>query len=98
VRSILLAQPPPQDHQLIDATGKIVQEVKVASEPEALIAWFGSLGVEMARIGLEAGPLSQGLYAGMQQAGLAVELLEMRHVRNAFKVMPVKTDDQGRGI
>jgi hypothetical protein len=26
----------------------------------------------------------------MQQAGLAVELLETRHVCNAFKVMPVK--------
>src|SRR5215471_979062 len=54
----------------IDANGKIVREGKVASEPEALIAWFRSLGVELARIGLEAGPLSQWLYAGMQQAGL----------------------------
>ena len=43
----------------IDATGKIVREAKVASEPEAVIAWFRSLGVEVARIGLEAGPLSQ---------------------------------------
>ena len=44
------------------------------------------------RIGLEAGPLSQWLYAGMKQAGLAVELLETRHVRDAFKAMPVKSD------
>jgi transposase len=36
------------------------------------------------RIGLEAGPLSQRLYAGMKQAGL-VELLETRHVRTAFR-------------
>jgi len=83
----------------IDATGKIVREAKVASEPEALIAWFCSLGVELTRIGLEAGPLSQWLYAGMQQAGLAVELLETQHVRNAFKIMPVKTDRKdARGI
>jgi transposase len=83
----------------IDATGKIVREGKAASEPQALIAWFRSLGVELARIGLEAGPLSQWLYAGMQQAGLAVELLETRHVRNAFKIMPVKTDRKNaRGI
>jgi transposase len=83
----------------IDATGKIVREGKVPSEPEALIAWFRSLAVEVARIGLEAGPLSQWLYAGMQQAGLAVELLETRHVRNAFKIMPVKTDRKdARGI
>jgi hypothetical protein len=32
------------------------------------------------------------LYAAMRDAGLAVELLETRHVRNAFKIMPVKTD------
>jgi hypothetical protein len=34
---------------------------------------------------LEAGPLSQWLYMAMKQAGLAVELLETRHVRDAFK-------------
>jgi transposase len=84
---------------VIDANGKIVREGKVASEPEALIAWFGSLGVSLTRIGLEAGPLSQWLYAAMRQAGLAVELLETRHVRNAFKIMPVKTDRKdARGI
>src|ERR1700722_14619696 len=77
---------------VIDASGKIVREAKVASEPAALIAWLGSLGLELTRIGLEAGPLSQWLYAGMREAGLVVELLETRHVRNAFKAMPVKTD------
>jgi hypothetical protein len=29
---------------VIDANGNIVREAKVASEPQALIAWFGSLG------------------------------------------------------
>jgi transposase len=77
---------------VVDTTGKIVREDRVASEPEALIGWFGSLGIGLARIGLEAGPLSQWLYAAMKQAGLAVELLETRHVRTAFKTMPVKTD------
>ena len=53
----------------------------------------------MARIGLEAGPLSQWLFAGLKAAGLAVELLETRHVRAAFKAMPVKTDrTDARGI
>jgi transposase len=82
-----------------DATGKIVREGKVASEPAALILWFGSLGLRLVRIGLEAGPLSQWLFAGLRDAGLAVELLETRHVRNAFKTMPVKTDRKdARGI
>ena len=71
---------------------QIVREGKIASEPEALIAWLGSAGVPLERIGLEAGPLSQWLYAGMKQAGLAVELLETRHVSKAFEAMPVKSD------
>jgi transposase len=84
---------------VVDATGKIVREGKVASEPEALIAWFRSLGLSLARIGLEAGPLSQWLFAAMRRASLAVELLETRHVRNAFKTMAVKTDRKdARGI
>jgi hypothetical protein len=70
---------------VIDARGKIVREAKVASEPVALIGWFGSLGLELTRIGLEAGPL-QWLYAGMRQVVLVVGLLETRHVRNAFKI------------
>jgi hypothetical protein len=84
---------------VVDATGRIVREAKVASEPEVLIGWFGGLGIAVARIGLEAGPLSQWLYAGMRDAGLPVELLETRHVRDAFKAMPVKTDRKdARGI
>ena len=77
---------------VLDSNGKIVREAKVLSEPEALIAWFGSLGFGVERVGLEAGPLSQWLFAAMKQAGLAVELLETRHVRDAFKAMPVKSD------
>src|ERR1700719_4681353 len=77
---------------VVDASGKIVREAKVVSEREALIGWFASLGFGLARIGLEAGPLSQWLYAAMKKAGLAVELLETRHVSDAFKAMPVKSD------
>jgi transposase len=82
-----------------DASGRIVREAKVASEPEALVAWFEGLEIRPSRIGLEAGPLSQWLYAGMRKARFAVELLETRHVRDAFKAMPVKTDRKdARGI
>lgn len=84
---------------VVDATGKIILEAKVASDPAALIAWFRAHGLSPVRIGLEAGPLSQWLYGGMRQAGLSVELLETRHVRNAFQTMPVKTDRKdARGI
>jgi transposase len=84
---------------VVDASGRIIREAKVVSEPEVLITWFSRLEVAMTRIGLEAGPLSQWLYAGMREAGLAVELLETRHVRDAFKAMPVKSDrNDARGI
>jgi transposase len=84
---------------IVEAQGKIVKEAKGASEPEGLIAWFAAHGTPMARIGLEAGPLSQGLFAGLKAAGLPVELLETRRVRAAFKAMPVKTDrTDARGI
>jgi transposase len=77
---------------VVEASGEIVREGKVASEPEALIAWLGSLGLKLARIGLEAGPTSQWLYGELKRAGLAMELLETRHVRDAFRAMPVKSD------
>jgi transposase len=84
---------------VVDGNGKILREAKVASEPEALIAWFGGLGVTLERIGLEAGPLSQWLYAALRDAGLAIELLETRHVRDAFKAMSAKSDrNDARGI
>ena len=37
---------------VVDASGKIVREAKVTSEPEALIDWFRLLGFGLARIGL----------------------------------------------
>ena len=84
---------------IVDGSGKIIREAKVASEPVALIGWFTLQGLGLARIGLEAGPLSQWLYTAMKQQGLAVELLETRHVSDAFKAMPVKSDrNDARGI
>ena len=84
---------------VVDGAGKIIREQRIASEPEALIAWFRGLGFGLERIGLEAGPMSQWLYAAMRAAGLPVELLETRHVRDAFRAMPVKSDrNDARGI
>ncbi len=84
---------------VVDGTGSIVREATVTSDPDALIAWFSGLDLPLSRIGLEAGPLSQWLYAGLAKAGFAVELLETRHVRDAFKAMPIKTDKKdARGI
>ena len=77
---------------VVDGTGKIVCEKKVASEPEALAAFFRGSGLILTRIGLEAGPLSQWLHAGLTAAGLPAILIETRHVKAALKAMTVKTD------
>lgn len=84
---------------VLDASGKVVREAKVASEPEALVAFLRGLGLAIARIGLEAGPLSQWLYDGLREAGYDVVLLETRHVKAALSAMAVKTDRRdARGI
>src|SRR5689334_4785647 len=84
---------------VVDAAGRIVREAKVASEPEALVAWFGGLGFAVTRIGLEAGPLSQWLHAGLTGAKFEAVLLETRHVKAALSAMVVKTDRKdARGI
>src|SRR5215208_2658761 len=84
---------------IVDGAGKIIRETKVDSEPEALVGYFSSLEIKVVRIGLEAGPLSQWLYAALMQAGYAVVLLETRHVKAAWSAMTVKTDRRdARGI
>ena len=84
---------------VVDATGRIVREAKVPSEPEPLVRFFRELGVPLTRVGLEAGPLSQWLHAGLTGAGFEAVLLETRHVKAALSAMVVKTDRKdARGI
>jgi transposase len=84
---------------VVDATGRIVREARVASEPEALAKFFGELGFAIVRIGLEAGPLSQWLHRGLVAAGLPAILIETRHVKAALSAMRVKTDrNDARGM
>ena len=84
---------------VVDAKGKIVKEAKVASDPDTLALFFKGLEFEVVRIGIEAGPLSQWLHAGLTKAGFETVLLETRHVKAALSAMTVKTDRKdARGI
>ena len=49
---------------VVDASGKILREVRVASEPEALIAWFRSSGFEFERMGRRPAPCRNGCLQG----------------------------------
>ena len=77
---------------IVDATGKVVKKSKVETRPEALVKFFKGFGLPLTRIGLEAGPLSQWLYAGLTEAGFETVLMETRHVKAALSAMTVKTD------
>jgi transposase len=77
---------------IVDAGGKVVKESKVATQPDALVRFFNDLGLSLALIGLEAGPLSQWLHAGLVKAGFEAVLLETRHVKKALSASTIKTD------
>src|SRR6187399_3142468 len=84
---------------IVDDTGKIVREVKVASEPDALLAVLTNPAYRFKRIGLEAGPLSQWLFSALAEAGLPAICVETRHMRAALKAQINKTDrNDARGI
>ena len=55
---------------VVDGTGKIVHEAKVASEPEALAGFFRGLETGVTRIGLEAGLCRNGCMPAWLQPGL----------------------------
>ena len=84
---------------IVDDTGKIVREAKVASEPEALLAVLTSGGHHFKRIGLEAGPLSQWLFSALAEASLPAICVETRHMRAVLQVQINKTDrNDARGM
>src|ERR1051325_10695483 len=77
---------------IVDDTSKIVREMKVASEPEALLAVLKNPVYHSKRLGLEAGPLSQWLFSALAEADLPVICVETRHMRAVLKAQINKTD------
>jgi len=84
---------------VVDDTGRIVRELKVASEPEALLAVLANPIYRFRRIGLEAGPLSQWLFSALAEGGLPVICVETRHIRAVLQAQINKTDrNDARGM
>ena len=84
---------------ILDDAGRIVKEVKVASEPPALLKVLGNPTYRFKRIGLEAGPLSQWLFSALAEAALPVICVETRHMQAVLKAQINKTDrTDARGI
>jgi transposase len=84
---------------IVDGTGQVVREIKVATEPETILAVLVDEALAIERIGLEAGPLSQWLYSELAEAGLPVICVETRHMKAALSAQVNKSDrNDARGI
>jgi transposase len=77
---------------IVDKAGKVIREVKVATEPVAIFAVLREEALAIERIGLEAGPLSQWLYSALAEAGLPVICVETRHMKAAMSAQINKSD------
>src|SRR6187200_3176439 len=84
---------------IVDDAGRIVREVKVASEPEDLLRILSNPAYHFKRIGLEAGLLSQWLFSALAEAGLQAISVETRRRQAVLKAQIYKTDrNDARGI
>jgi transposase len=84
---------------IVDKAGKVIREVKVATEPVAILAVLTEEALAIERIGLEAGPLSQWLYSVLAEAGLPMICVETRHMKAALSAQINKSDrNDARGI
>ena len=84
---------------IVDANGQVVHERKMGVDPEAIATHILGLALDIERIGLEAGMLSQYLYAGLAAAALPIICVETRHMKAALSAQLNKTDrHDARGI
>jgi transposase len=84
---------------IVDESGVICREMKVASHPEDLTAALSDAAWQLERVGLEAGPMSQWLFSGLVEAGIPAICIETRHTKAFLKAQVNKSDrNDARGI
>ena len=77
---------------VVDETGEIMKEARVASEPEALDALLSALDLPLERLGLEACSLTAWLHGELKAGGWPAICIESRQAKAAMSAMPNKTD------
>ena len=77
---------------IVEETGRIVKELRAASEPAPLAATLRDTGLIVERVELEACSLTAWLHDGLTEAGLPAICIETRQANAAMKTMPNKTD------
>lgn len=84
---------------VVDETGNVCREVKVPTNSRDLLTALEDPKWRLARVGLEAGPLSQWLFSGLAASGQPVVCIETRHARAFMKAQINKNDrNDARGI
>src|SRR5215218_3337561 len=77
---------------VVDPQGRVVHRAAVESHPAIISQYLLGLGLTLGRVGLEAGPLSPWLYAGLVEAALPAICVETRHMHAALSARINKTD------
>ena len=69
---------------VVDESGRVLIETTVDSSPATIAERLYEFDRPIERIGLEAGPLSQWVYGGLVDIGLAAICVESRHMHAAL--------------
>ena len=83
---------------IVDDAGRIVREMKVASEPDALLPVLTNPVYHLQRIGLEAGPLSQWLFSALAEWSAANDPGFRRDQPNRRDIPVRRRDDAGHAL
>jgi transposase len=77
---------------IVDSNRNVIKEGKAPSEAAEIADFLQATGLDLALVGLEAGPLAPALYDGLIAAGLPAVCIDARHMKAASSAMSVKTD------
>src|SRR3990167_9174689 len=77
---------------VVDENGRKIVEGKVPTDPDAISAWLAEKVGDVARVGMETGPLAVWLWNELVMRGMPVVCLDARHGNAALSMMPNKTD------
>jgi transposase len=84
---------------IVDQSGQVLKEGKVAAEPEVMAAWLHKHAPELVRVGIETGPLSTWHLHGLRKLGVPVACMDARHAHKVLACWPIKTDqNDARGL
>jgi transposase len=77
---------------VVDEEGRRIWRGRCPSRPESIIQALQRHAPELARVGMETGPLAIWLWHGLRALGVPVDCLHARHVAAALSLQVNKTD------